>query len=120
MSLALPVPVGSTTYDPCPGSQFEVALKATSLLGSYPRELVAGLQSAAHERAHERVSGADTYRTVGRAAHLEQSALPTRSVRMVAHEREHILRWTVDGDALLDCDHRKPPLRYWKPASVYH
>src|SRR5438093_6910708 len=35
MSLALPVPVGSTTYDPCPGSQFEVALKATSLLGSY-------------------------------------------------------------------------------------
>src|SRR5207249_10685259 len=95
---------------PLPGQPVRGGVEGDQPAGLVPRELVAGLQPAAHERAHERMSGADTYRTVGRAAHLEQSALPARSVRMVVHERENGLRWTIVGDAFLYCDHRNPPL----------
>ena len=47
-------------------------------------------------RAVDCVSRADTDWAVGRAANLQQPALPPRNVRLIAHVREHVLRGTAD------------------------
>jgi hypothetical protein len=107
VSLERPVPVDPTMYEACPNIDPQNR-NSTTAPGSYRVYSLLNSSVRPINVPHDGVFGANADRVGGCPAHLNQAALPARSIRLIDEVGEHIFNATVDNDALLDRDHGDP------------